>query len=114
MKSLALYSLIRALINRQFDGWDGPSIRLPYAQVSRRHTVKFEYSDRVDRLELEIKKLQLELKALKKREEAEGIAVAVDQSSILTITPVTKNWGDQQIEALEVLIEDLALLGEVK
>ena len=103
MKSLMLYSLNRELLNREFSGFDG-SMKLPYAQVTRRHSVKWEYSRKVQELELEIKKLQLELKALKKREEQNGEAEVVSESNSLVITPQTSVWNDDQVQALDQLL----------
>jgi len=103
MKSLMLYSLNRELLNREFSGFDG-GLKLPYAQVTRRHNIKWEYSRKVEELELEIKKLQLEIKALKKREEQNGEAEVVAESNTLVITPQTSVWTDSQVEMLDQML----------
>ena len=103
MKSLALYSLNRELLNREFSGFDG-SLKLPYAQVARRHTVKWEYSRKVQELELEIKMLQVKLKALKKQEEQSNEAEVVAESNTLVITPQTSVWTDSQVEMLDQML----------
>ena len=108
MKTLKLYSLNRELLNRQFSGFEG-SISEPYIKVSRRTSIRYQYSERVEDLELQIKQLQLKLKAMKKREEAEGIAEVVSESNILTITPQTSVWEDSQIEFLDTLLDSLDL-----
>ncbi|MGA1256939.1 MAG: hypothetical protein ACO3YX_08015 [Candidatus Nanopelagicaceae bacterium] len=108
MKTLKLYSLNRELLNRQFDGFEG-SISEPYIKVNRRHTIRYEYSRRVEEIQLEIKKLQLELKALKKREEEDGSAEVISESNILTITPQTSVWEDSQVEFLNTLLDSLDL-----
>jgi hypothetical protein len=103
MKSLMLYSLNRELLNREFSGFDG-NLKLPYAQVVRRHSIKWEYSRKIEQLELEIKKLQMELKALKKREEQDGEAEVVAETSSLVITPQTSIWDDDQVQMLDQLL----------
>ena len=103
MKSLALYSLNRELLNREFSGFDG-SLKLPYIQVVRRHNTKWEYSRKVEELELEIKALQLKLKALKKREEQNGEAEVVAESNTLVITPQTSVWTDSQVQMLDQML----------
>ena len=102
MKSLALYSLNRELLNREFSGFDG-SLKLPYIQVVRRHNTKWEYSRKVEELELEIKALQLKLKALKKREQ-NGEAEIVAESNSLVITPQTSVWTDSQVQMLDQVL----------
>lgn len=103
MKSLMLYSLNRELLNREFSGFDG-NLKLPYAQVVRRYSIKWEYSRKIEQLELEIKKLQMELKALKKREEQDGEAEVVAETSSLVITPQTSIWDDDQVQMLDQLL----------
>ena len=98
-----LYSLNRELLNREFSGFDG-SLKLPYAQVARRHNIKWEYSRKVEELELEVKKLQLEIKALKKREEQSGEAEIIAKSNSLVITPQTSIWTDSQVQMLDQML----------